>query len=357
MRIVWIDNAKAIGILLVVFGHTSGFGSFAKEFAYSFHMPLFFFLSGYVLRPEYLSEPFNSYVTKYFKSLIIPFASFWLVSYFCWLPTKALRSHALQYAEMSSFDPIIGLIYGVYTKLYVNQVLWFFPCLFCTVLLFYFISKIKDNRLMFITLIFLGIIGPYINEQIKFRLPWNVELSLVAIVFFSLGHYLCRFQFFQELTHRKLKVFVCAVLVGVLCFIVNINGWVNMNRMIFGNLALFYLGAFCGIGLTILLSQMIPGNFGTEWLSLNTIVIFPMHIIIFNIFTGIGVILFGLNHNFKNSFIFSILYIFGAILVCIPVAYIIRRYFPWMIGQGNRLVGTFLQQTARMQRNSQLRNN
>ncbi|EHT4942411.1 acyltransferase family protein, partial [Vibrio vulnificus] len=57
-RTEWVDYAKAIGIILVVFGHVNrgiydaGFGlpesihSVVDSVIYSFHMPLFFFLSG-----------------------------------------------------------------------------------------------------------------------------------------------------------------------------------------------------------------------------------------------------------------------------------------------------------------------
>ncbi len=57
-RSIWVDYAKGIGIILVVFGHVEG-GIFSAGFKYdqkthyilqsiigSFHMPLFFFLSG-----------------------------------------------------------------------------------------------------------------------------------------------------------------------------------------------------------------------------------------------------------------------------------------------------------------------
>jgi acyltransferase len=316
-------------------------------------MPLFFFLSGYLLKPKYLYESFNFYFTKHLKSLVIPYVSFWLISYACWLPTKALRSRADQYAELPFWDPVLGLIYGVYTKLYVNQVLWFFSCLFCTVLLFYFISKIKNNHLILITIIFLGILGPVLREHISFRLPWNVELSFVAIVFFCFGHYLCRYKISQLVSRIKFKMLVCAALVALLFLIVSINGWVNMNRMIFGNLALFYLGAFCGIGLVILLSHMIPKNYATEWLSFNTIVIFPMHVVFFNIFTGMGVIFLKMDHSFKNTPFFGVVYIVGAILASIPAVYIIRRYFPWMIGHSKQKKETRIPQSAKMKGSSQ----
>lgn len=57
-RIGWIDLAKGVGIILVVFGHVivgmraAGLGSentwmvLAQKVVYSFHMPLFFFLAG-----------------------------------------------------------------------------------------------------------------------------------------------------------------------------------------------------------------------------------------------------------------------------------------------------------------------
>jgi fucose 4-O-acetylase-like acetyltransferase len=57
-RIAWIDTAKGIAISLVVFGHVLGgalarnwvaradIGQFAYDYIYSFHMPLFFFISG-----------------------------------------------------------------------------------------------------------------------------------------------------------------------------------------------------------------------------------------------------------------------------------------------------------------------
>lgn len=84
-RIAWLDYAKAIGITLVVLGHViSGIGQtpglvisepykLLNAFIYSFHMPLFFALAGYVvqLRPAattgaVLRETFWSLVVPYF---------------------------------------------------------------------------------------------------------------------------------------------------------------------------------------------------------------------------------------------------------------------------------------------------
>ena len=66
-RIKWIDNAKGCAIILVLLGH---FLSCTKLTAiiYAFHMPLFFFLSGYVfsLRKYENVNSFELYFNEYF---------------------------------------------------------------------------------------------------------------------------------------------------------------------------------------------------------------------------------------------------------------------------------------------------
>ena len=48
-RIDFIDVAKGIAIFLVVYGHTYD-GRNLHLFIYSFHMPLFFFISGLLFK-------------------------------------------------------------------------------------------------------------------------------------------------------------------------------------------------------------------------------------------------------------------------------------------------------------------
>ena len=45
-RLNYLDYAKGIGILLVVLGHI--YNNSVKLWIYSFHMPLFFIISGYL---------------------------------------------------------------------------------------------------------------------------------------------------------------------------------------------------------------------------------------------------------------------------------------------------------------------
>jgi len=47
----WLDVLKGFGILFVVLGHALADGGL-KTYIYAFHMPLFFFVSGYLFDAE-----------------------------------------------------------------------------------------------------------------------------------------------------------------------------------------------------------------------------------------------------------------------------------------------------------------
>lgn len=49
-RIDWIDTAKGLCMLLVIVGHTLPYSNLLRNFIFSFHMPAFFFLTGYTAR-------------------------------------------------------------------------------------------------------------------------------------------------------------------------------------------------------------------------------------------------------------------------------------------------------------------
>ena len=80
-RIVYLDSLRGFAILLVIIGHLiqfnykSGIENHIFNLIYSFHMPLFFFISGlctnFVKETSTLRELFN-YGYKKFYQLIIP---------------------------------------------------------------------------------------------------------------------------------------------------------------------------------------------------------------------------------------------------------------------------------------------
>lgn len=71
-RIIWIDVAKGLGMILVVIGHSRP-PEWLKEVIFSFHMPLFFFLSGLVYKAKSTSVSIKRRIMKDGKSLVIPY--------------------------------------------------------------------------------------------------------------------------------------------------------------------------------------------------------------------------------------------------------------------------------------------
>lgn len=84
-RTDWVDYAKAIGIILVVYGHVarglvkagivdnSGTIRLIDSFIYSFHMPLFFFLSGLFFLPSLQRRGRVSLVCNKVDTIIYPY--------------------------------------------------------------------------------------------------------------------------------------------------------------------------------------------------------------------------------------------------------------------------------------------
>lgn len=61
----WIDYAKTIGLLLMILGHGNMVNDEFCHYIYSFHMPLFFIISGLLTRtPNGGGENYHKYPKK-----------------------------------------------------------------------------------------------------------------------------------------------------------------------------------------------------------------------------------------------------------------------------------------------------
>ena len=77
-RIEWIDIAKGIGIIAVLIGHTNS--GILRDEIYSFHIPLFIFLSGMLFSGSTKSAK-EFFVSK-IKRIAVPYY-FWAFIFFC----------------------------------------------------------------------------------------------------------------------------------------------------------------------------------------------------------------------------------------------------------------------------------
>lgn len=145
-RDITIDTMKGIGILLVVFGHTFH----ESQAIYSFHMPLFFILSG-------ASMSFSTHdysLAHRFRKIMVPYYCFSLLSFIYW---TLIESHFRPVNDTPLFQGILGTLdlhlqqfinifvaENVVNSFAYNIVLWFLPCLFVADYLY---SRIKITPL------------------------------------------------------------------------------------------------------------------------------------------------------------------------------------------------------------------
>lgn len=76
-RIKWIDLTKGVAIFLMVCGHT-GIPSLISNWIWSFHMPLFFIISGMLFCPTKYTN-IQKFIHRRIQTLIIPYITFSII--------------------------------------------------------------------------------------------------------------------------------------------------------------------------------------------------------------------------------------------------------------------------------------
>lgn len=102
-----ITYLKALGIILMVFGH-SGTEQHVKDFIYMFHMPLFFFASGFCFKDKNLSSP-KLYVQNKLKSIWWPYVKWGLL----FLLLHNLLFHLNVYNDQYGYKESVSHLYDL----------------------------------------------------------------------------------------------------------------------------------------------------------------------------------------------------------------------------------------------------
>ena len=190
-RYDYLDIARGIGILMVVWAHIMVTG-WSHELFYSFHMPLFFFLSGMVFQKgKYRS--FGDFFVHRAKRLLLPYAIYSVVTWAFWAVFRYVRHDEVNSYVMPLFQTFIAQGSGAYFEH--NSALWFIPCLFLTEILYFFISRL--GRLWSIIVCFgctaiSFVLGELFGDNYWFLLPWNADAALIALPFYAVGNVLVK---------------------------------------------------------------------------------------------------------------------------------------------------------------------
>jgi acyltransferase len=333
-RINWVDALKGFAIFLVFLGHTNLSNNNLQKYIYSFHIPLFFLISGLFFQQKQISQGFLPFIVQKVKTRLIPYISFGLITYFIWLPQMILKRHGiyqgLQPATDNLYRPLIGMVYGIGANdwLIHNANLWFLPCLFVTEIL-YFCSQWITTRL-YVSIFFamvLSLIGYLDSIYLSIRLPFGFDVALTAFVFYSVG-YMSR----DYLLYRQLKIQY-----ALLCFTIGIiasyyNSRIDMMENHYGNYILFYLAALSNIYVYIYIFKISPSNKIIKYIGKNSIPIFLLQT---TSFLAVKILIYIVSRTRPSigvSIPWGIAYSVVSIVLLIPISHIITMKWPFMVG-------------------------
>lgn len=246
-----LDAAKGWGMFLVVLGHASP-PEWAGVLIYSFHMPLFYVISGLLwkdsVRPASL-----------LKRLMWPF---WWGSLITW-PFWLVKVMALKSDSVPLWAPLIATAYGadLFGYLVHNSALWFLPSLFGLHIVIWLLKQLTASRVVLSAcLIVLGVAVLLLSHWVPIlrTLPFSLGQGLVGGLFFITGYVLA-----SEPTNFVKKVYVRPVnfivfTVGFVVFLATqyINGRVDLFSMHFGEPLLYLFNGVLGATLVVILCRV-----------------------------------------------------------------------------------------------------
>ena len=364
-RLDYLDMTKGLGMILVLIGHLQGDSIFTFSpyihplcvFIFSFHMPMFFIVSG-ILRAIKNDEvkSFKDIAKNRFKGIMIPY--YWFSFFYLIFVVAALIK-----GEIAVQTLLLNIWYVL--SCYGMNVLWFLPALYFGELLFIYMRRKLRNDTHFIAVLVLSnaivYLLAYFLGMIEYRTAFAERMHDLATVilrpvlvcgFIAIGYYVHRLlsagtklgDFFSrpetdEKGRISAKYRLAYIVLGLMLFAVcfaffRINNGIDFRSLAFRNVFFFFLCALSGSYGMISICKGLP-----------TVPLFC--------FWGVGSLIFMATHNSQTVLTFALKtamyvnqyltrargYICYAIVIIIITAYsslmiyLIRRFFPFIIGK------------------------
>ena len=333
----WIDTAKGIGIILVVLGHIWTMKE-GYHYINSFHMPLFFFLSGYLVNFEKY-DSVRSFIAVKFNSLVIPYFWFSLITYLYWVLIERKFSGNVV-SPISAFVNIF-ISQGADEYLPHNPALWFLTCLFIITASFYGIGRTQKPLQICFWLLISSAIGYSTTLYVTSSFPWSIDVALTGIVFYGVG-FIIKNSKVTDITSSYIPWLVLCFCIPAGFIISQLNGNVVMSDNLYGNYLYFYSGAFIGIVNVVIIAMFLRKNMILSYLGQNSLIVLALHFPIKRIVTSVTSKVLNIPLvQMKESFWISGIDVGITILILVPIIYLIRNRFSFMLGKksvGNPMV-------------------
>lgn len=220
------DIMKGIGILAVIAGHCI-IPDMLHRFIYMWHIPLFFFVSGYFYRPKSAKD----LVDNSLRGLIVPY----IITFSIILTITLIKD------LLCNNNDTLRRLLGMFTiRYYFNSAemkygeagaLWFLPALFWCRVIYAGYSRFTSSQLaMWVGYITLSYTAIYIGQ--RFFFPFFLCQGLQGLIFYHIG-YVCKRTNIEKIKISPLLliVLICGIVVGMLlgtlyCFALCYSFWI-----------------------------------------------------------------------------------------------------------------------------------
>ena len=322
-RIPWIDTLKALGMFFIVLGHF--FPPYLSAWIYTFNVPLFFFVSGFLSKRE---EDWNTFWRKNVKGLVIPFLCLSLL-----INTPYIIGHATDARRMLYLFG--GIILGFHSVdgMYGCLNMWFVYCLFLVKVLFQYSSR---SRGQMFALTVACMVGMTVYHVLGLHVKWALSNVLYALPFFMLG-YGCRQKawFTAHTACEGSRPWDIAVAMLAVCsaFAATHNGIAYTYEGVVGiSLAIFTLCSLVNLLLMIRLACLLQHYMqrSVRLIARGSILILAFHLVALY---PAGNLIRRLTAS--NQLLEVMAFIFASLLICvlfIPVIQFVKKHVPLLMG-------------------------
>lgn len=271
----YFDVAKGIAILCIIFGHMGIVR--VNSLVFTFHVPIFFFISGYFLNEK---RPIKEYFVEKAKQLLIPY----YVTCICIILGIGIRDIVMGAKFTSIWGSIrIWILAGLYgsggiiehqpTFVIGIGAIWFLPALLFSLIIVRYLIQFQFGG---IGIVAIAYIGYKMTDFIW--LPMSIQSGMFASIFVYLG-WLARKK---KLMENKVPDGILAILTGIwlLCILYGGEFYIVQNYLKNGLLDI--IGAVAASYLVILFSKFLSEHVGyianiLRYYGTNTLIMLCVH--------------------------------------------------------------------------------
>ena len=341
-RLDYLDMAKGIGIILVVLGHIVYTEQHIMIWIASFHMALFFVISGILmgLKDKPIRD-IKAEIVHIAKGILIPYAWFSGLDFLLDIGNVLLG----KISQEAFWRNLVSSV-----TFYGKSVLWFLTALFIAeAILIVLRAKCKDTVGIVVTVVIAAIAvvckygidkvyGMYADSFAMVSLL-NVVRTLIrgciVLPYLSAGYYVTKYVKKTDALcepKRRYQVAFAVILLLINIIVAIENGSVDTNNMILGNVFLYYTGGLAGSFAIVLLCKNMWSLKPLTYIGRNSLIIMATHLDCYILWAGlkVGMVVFG--RVPQVALLVLIALVVTLLLSCIVVE-VINRFMPFMVGK------------------------